>query len=95
MKDQSKIEEIHKGLGYDTNLVPLGKGVEMMMEAGQIKELGTVRYSLSRLVGNNRSRDIDKRLGFETSRPSLRLFRNRRGYLRHPSWGYPRPDSAK
>ncbi len=42
MKDQSKIEEIHKGLGYDTNLVPLGKGVEMMMEAGQIKELGTV-----------------------------------------------------
>jgi N4-(beta-N-acetylglucosaminyl)-L-asparaginase len=42
MKDQSKIEEYHKTLGYDTNLVPLGKGVEMMMEAGQIKELGTV-----------------------------------------------------
>lgn len=35
-------EEYTKTLGYDSHLVDLGKGIELMVRAGQIKEIGTV-----------------------------------------------------
>lgn len=42
MAGKMKPEEYSKTLGYDTELIALGKGIEMMVRAGQIKELGTV-----------------------------------------------------
>ena len=42
MKGMVTQEEFSKNLGYDAMLTDLGRGIEMMVRAGQIKEVGTV-----------------------------------------------------
>ena len=42
LKDQSKFEEYHAAVGYDSDLDSLARGIEMMAKAGELKQLGTV-----------------------------------------------------
>ena len=42
MKDKSKFKEYHAAVGYDSDLDSLARGIEMMAEAGELKQLGTV-----------------------------------------------------
>jgi isoaspartyl peptidase/L-asparaginase-like protein (Ntn-hydrolase superfamily) len=42
LKDKSKLDEYHRLVGYDSELLALSKGIELMAEQGQIKQVGTV-----------------------------------------------------
>jgi isoaspartyl peptidase/L-asparaginase-like protein (Ntn-hydrolase superfamily) len=42
LKDKSKFQEYHVAVGYDSDLDSLARGIEMMVKAGELKQLGTV-----------------------------------------------------
>ena len=42
MAGKMKPEEYNKTVGYETDLVSLGRGIELLVKAGELQELGTV-----------------------------------------------------